>query len=157
MQKAYESIQMAIEAIDKEGNSYMGPKTLAHSSIQLVLGQVLLKMDSLQQSEKALLKCFDLSKENNFYNNSSLAARNLSSLYKTMGKWQTAFKYLETSIEFSNISRNDEKLNRLAKKELDYTIEKQKRKQQIMLLEQKNEQTRNYWLLATGVCFRPCL
>ncbi len=151
LKKAYESIQMAIEVIGKEGDSYMGPKTLAHSSIQLVLGQVLLEMDSLQQSEKALLKCFDLSKENNFYNNSSLAARSLSSLYKTLGKWQTAFKYLETSIEYSNLSQNDEKLNKLAKKELDYAIEKQKRKQQIMLLEQKNEQVRNYWLLATGV------
>ncbi|MCF6342418.1 MAG: tetratricopeptide repeat protein, partial [Bacteroidales bacterium] len=146
LEKAMQYLLLSEKEMRKDQKLYRGPLSGIVSLQLLYKGEIYFEMDSLDNAESLLMKCYELSGKNGFYANASQAALVLSKLYETNNKVDKALLFYKHYNHFSDKASNDEKLRQLAKNELDYAIEKQKKAQEIVLLEARNRQTRSYWI-----------
>ena len=151
LREAFQYILMSEKEMDKDQNLYLGPLAGIVSLQLLYKGEIYFELDNLNKAEKSLLACYKLSTEKGFYTNASKAALSLSKLYEKSGDSKKALLFFTNYDHYSDKASNDEKLKQLAKNELAYAIKKQKKVQEILLLEARNQQTRTHWIFITGI------
>ena len=149
--EALSYIVLSEKEMVKNQNLYRGPLASIVSLQLLYKGETYFELDSLDKAEIVLIDCYNISTEKGFYSNASKAAFSLSKLYERNGDSEKALLFFKDYDHFSEKASNDEKLKQLAQNELNYAIEKQKKAQEIILLEARNQQTRTYWIFITGI------
>ncbi|MCF6171963.1 MAG: tetratricopeptide repeat protein [Bacteroidales bacterium] len=151
LKEAFHYIVLSEKEMAKDQKLYRGPLAGIVSLQLLNKGIICFELDSLDKAESALMECYHISTEKGFYSNASRAALQLSKLYERKGNVDQALLFFKNYDHYSDKASNNKKLKQLAQNELAYAIEKQKKAQEIVLLEARNQQIRTYWIFITGI------
>lgn len=148
-EKALKSIQLADSCIKQHRSDYLGPRSIVLSTLLITKGDAYSALGEMELAKEAYMESYDISRDKDYLQNAGKAALGLSKIYDNENNFEKALLYHKKYFDFIVRFRNDEKINELSQKELDYAVEKQERLHQIEILRQQNEQTKYNWLWGT--------
>lgn len=152
-QKKFQSaLQNLLQSLDIQKNDtvmQIMSKSMFLAETYVNLGAVYLNLNRKANALLYLNKGFDLASQNGQMEIMSLAAENLSRLYKINKKYNKALEYYVLYKQYSDSVFNEENVRKLAQTEMQFRFDKKMKEEELKNTIQAQKQQRKIWIFVT--------